>query len=134
MGKRNWRVARVQECVFKHSESGRGPYITIRFSLLEHYRFQDKRVRKVFASFSSLPQSWWKMVEFLQAIEATELETLPNKVILGRYCKVYIVEEEYKNTTHLHVVHFEVLNPHIETKAEIEEERKAVERETARED
>jgi hypothetical protein len=115
----NWRVARVQECKIKPSQT-HTPVLQVRFSLLKSYKFEGHKVRKVFSTFSLKPEGLWKVQEFLNSIEVPELVEIPNRIILGRYCRLLLTKEEYESKIHLRIIRFAPLNPHIKTSAELE--------------
>ena len=120
--RRDWRVARVQQQEFGHSATGQ-PYVSVRFSLLESHKINNRKTRKVWSHFSSHPNALWKLKEFLDSIEAPNIVSLPNKVVQGRYCKLHLAEEEYEGLNYPRVRKFSPLNPRIKTPEELEAER-----------
>jgi len=120
----NWRVAKVQELTIIPAKEGRAPVTQVRFRLLETYRFQGKKIGKVFASFSTTPEMLWKLKNLLDSIEVTfstksSLE-LPNRQLIGRYCKVLLAQEEWLSFQRLTIRRFAPLNSPLDLRSPAE--------------
>jgi hypothetical protein len=127
--KNKWRVARVTKCEVASSSAAHTDYVQVRFYLLEPYKLGGHKVRGVVMALSVAPKGVWRAKQFLDSIEAPELDHLPASVLLGRYCKLLLNEETYEDKVHLRVTGLRPLNPHIQTKAEIEAEKAAAKEE-----
>ena len=111
--KGRWRIAKVTNNEIYTPTITDGPsrhVVQFGFRFIEPYRFNGKKVGRIFASFSDHPQALWRIKTLLDAVQVQGLDKLPDKRLNGRYCKIHIIQEKYNEMTRLHVRRFAPIN------------------------